>query len=284
MAPQAPLLLVDNKFDTISLYPLATLSVSSELTGREGFRVADGRRERSWWQGATSATGHFIAVDLGVGNTGNVDSVYFDRGHNLATRQVEIDYSDNGSAWTALVTLTFPAATVVGGDPTLTTLSQTEEGANYALFAAAAGAHRYWRILMLGTAFIPVVPGVILGMRTQLLSPWGWSNVKDEDAMNRTEIQEMSRSGYLGTDKRYAWRTIVIGLDKIGATDYDATIRTLRRQLFELDQPFVAVMDYGTRPERAWLYRWDGTQYSSAANRTLRSVQLRGREVGPLLR
>lgn len=281
MAPQTPLLLVDNKLDTVTLYPAATLSDSSELTGREAFRVADYRRERSWWQGATSTTGHFLATDLGTGNTGNVDSVCFDRGHNLAGRQVEIDYSDNGSAWTTLVTLTFPASTVVGGDPTLTTLSQTEEGAAYALFAAAGAAHRYWRILFLGSAFIPVVTGVILGQRTQLL---GFSRVRDEDAGMRTEIQDTSRAGYLGTDRRYAWRTFALDLNYIGAPEYDGTIRTLRRLLFELDQPWVGIMDYGTKPERGWLYRWDGTQFSAPMNRVYRGLQIRGREVGPLIR
>jgi hypothetical protein len=281
MASQPPLILVDNKFDVNSLYPLGTLTASSELTGREAYRVIDARRERSWWQGATSATGHFLAVDLGSGNTGNVDSVWFDRGHNLATRQVEVDYSDNGSAWTALVTLTFPAATVVGGDPTLTTLSQTEEGSNYALFTQAGAAHRYWRILFLGSAFQPIVLGVILGLRSQFL---GYSRVRDEDAGNRTEIQEMSRSGYLGTDRRYGWRTFALDLNYIGATEYDGTIRSLRRTLFELDQPFVGIINYGDKPERAWLYRWDGTQFSAPTNRVNRGLQIRGREVGPLLR
>lgn len=281
MASQPPLILVDNKLDINRLYPAGTLSASSFLTGREPFRVIDGRRERSWWQGATSATGHYLETDLGAGNTGNVDSIWWDRGHNLASRQVEIDYSDNGSAWTALATLTFPAATVVGGDPTLTTLSQTEEGSAYALFAAAGAAHRYWRILFLGSAFQPIVTGVILGLRSQFL---GFSRVRDEDAGNRTEIQETSKSGYLGTDTRYGWRTFALDVNKIGAPEYDGMIRSLRRTLFELDQPWFGMMNYGTNPERGWLYRWDGTQFSAPMQPFYRTVQIRGREVGPLLK
>lgn len=279
MAPQTPLLLVDNLFDTVNLYPAAALTTTSEVTGREGYRVADARRERSWWQTATSAANHNIKVDLGVGNTANVDSLWLDRGHNLAGQQVIVQYSDNGSSWTALATLTVPAAGVVGGDPT-TGFSQTEEGACYALFAAAAAAHRYW-LLNITPNMIPVIPGIIMGRRTQLLN---FSRVRDEDSMTRTEIQETSRSGYLGTDKRYSWRTVTIDLAYIGSADYDATMRTLRRQLFELDQAAFVAMEYGTKPERGWLYRWDGTRYSAPLTRVYRATQITLREVGPLLR
>lgn len=280
MPPTTPLIIADNLFD-FTLYPTATLTDSSELTGREAYRIIDARRERSWWQAATSATSHFVQVDLGAGIAANADAIWFDRGHNMAGRQIQIDYSDNGSAWTTLRTLTFPAAGVVGGDPTLTTMSATEEGVSWALFTAAAAAHRHWRFLLLGAAYQPVIPGVMLGVRAQLI---GYSRVKDEDSMNRTEVQEMSRAGYLGTDRRYAWRTVAIDLNYIGATEYDSTIRTLRRQLFELDQPFFCAMDYGTKPQWGWLYRWDGTRYSASQNRTYRANVITGREVGPLIR
>lgn len=282
MAPQTPLLLVDNLLDVNSLYVAGTLVASSSLTGREPYRVIDARRERSWWQTAGAATGPTLGVDLGAGNTANPDYLFLDRGHNLAGKTVWVQYSDDGITYTTLIALVVPAAGVIGGDPT-TGFTQTEEGACYALFAAAAAAHRYWLLVFHpGVSYQPVVTGAMLGKRTQLL---GYSRTRDEDAGNRTEIQEMSRAGYLGTDKRYGWRTFALDLNYIGATEYDATIRTVVRDwMFTRDQPFVGIIDYGTKPERAWLYRWDGTQFSAPMTRVTRGLQIRGREVGPFLR
>jgi hypothetical protein len=283
MAPQPPLLLVDNLFDVGSLYPAGSLRDSSELTGREAFRIIDARRERSWWQPASSIAANYVDVDLGAGNTGTIDYIWLDRGHqNLWGNHIEIHSSDVGTAGTyaQYANLTVPALGTVGGDPvTGSTFSVTEEGALYKLLSLSA-AHRFWRVLVTENV-VPSITGLMLGKRSQFL---GYSRVRDEDQGNRTEIQEMSRAGYLGTDRRYGWRTFALDLNYIGATEYDGTIRSLRRTLFELDQPFVGIINYGDKPERAWLYRWDGTQFSAPMNRTYRGVQIRGREVGPLIR
>lgn len=284
MAPQTPLLFVDNQFDTVNLYPTSTLATSSEITGREGFRVADARRERSWWQPASDGggvPGNWIAVAQGGAATVLPDYIWIDRGHNLWGRVVEISSSATLlGAQTTRFSALVPALGTVGGDPT-TGWCVTEEGAIYAFVNGVAAANA-WRVNPPYVAgFTAIIPGLMLGKRIQLAR---YSRIKDEDAGSRTEIQETSRAGYLGTDKRYGWRTLVLDLAHIGATEYDTMIRTLRRQLFEIDQPAVVIMDYGTRPERGWLYRYDGTRFSAPTNRVYRATQIPLREVGPALR
>lgn len=284
MAPQTPLLLVDNIFDQVNLYPGGAIAVSSEITGREGFRVADARRERSWWQPANDgggSPGNWIAASLPGGATIQPDFIWIDRGHNLWGHLLEVSSSPTiGGAQTTRFSRVVPVLGTVGGDPT-TGWCVTEEGAIYALANFVAPANS-WRVNPpFASGLVYIIPGLMLGKRTQLL---GFSRVKDEDAATRTEIQEVSRANYLGTDKRYAARTVTLDLAYIGATEYDGTIRTLRRQLFELDQPAVVCMDYGTHPERAWLYRYQGTQFSAPQTRVSRATQFTMREVGPLLR
>lgn len=277
MAPQPPLLLVDNLFDTITQYPLGTLTTSSERVGHEAFRVADYRRERTSWQAATVAANHWVQVDLGAGVARACDSLFIDRGHNLwGTGNVALQYSDTGSAWTNVAVLPVPVLGTLGGDPNVG-FSVTEEGALYVL--TAAGAHRWWRILVV-PSLAPVIPGLILGMRTQLIN---YSTTFDEDAGERTENTTTSTAGYRAADTTYSWRTSEVGLALIGATEYDNTIRALREKVFARNQPYVLCMDYGTRPERAWMYQLDGRSWGMAKKRVYREGRLRGREVGASL-
>jgi hypothetical protein len=279
MPPTTPLILAENFFDTTIFATSGSLTASSQLTGREVYRISDARRERSWWQAATTATNHGIAIDLGAGVSVAADYLWIDRGHNLWGHNATLQAGTDGVTFpTNIWNRAVPALGTLGGDPT-TGWSVTEEGALYTLFSGAP-AKRGWN-LVFPDSMQPVVPGAMLGRRAQLLR---YSRVKDEDAMSRTEVQETSRAGYLGTDRRYAWRTVTLDLIQIGASEYDAMIRTLRQQLFELDAAFVCAMDYGTKPERAWLYRWDGTRYSAATSRVNRATTITGREVGPLIR
>lgn len=280
MAPQTPLILCENFFDVVTFATSGSLTASSQITSREVYRIADARRDRSWWQAATSAANHGIAIDLGAGVSIAADYVWIDRGHNLWGHNVTLQAGTDGVTFpTNIFSRAVPVLGTLGGDPT-TTWCVTEEGALYTLFAGAP-AKRGWNLVFPDT-MQPIVPGAMLGRRAQLVL---FSRVKDEDGMNRTEIQETSRAGYLGTDRRYPWRTITIDLGKIGAADYDAQIRTLRTQLFELDAPWFCVMDYGTKPERGWLYRWDGTRYSAPlGTKTYRQNTITGREIGPLVR
>jgi hypothetical protein len=274
-----PLLLIENVFDTVSLFPTATLTTSSDIAGHEGFRVADYRRERTWWQPTTdgpTATGNYVLVDLGAGKSATPDYLWIDRGHNLAGKTVRVQGSPDNITYDAGISRVVPAVGTVGGDPT-SVLSITEEAAAYTFFAAQT-ARRYWRFSIDYVAsFIAIVPGIMVGKRTQLL---GYSRVFDEDAGERTEFTDTSRAGYRGTDRTYAWRRAMLDLGEIGSTEYDATIRTLRRQLFELNQPAFLCLQYDTKPERGWLFQYDGGTWGFPKNRTLRAGQIPLREVG----
>lgn len=271
--------MVDNYFDTMQSYPAAVLAVSAERVGHEAFRLADYRRERTSWEPATAAAGHYAAVDHGVGVTKAIDYVFLDRGHNLWGKTITLGYSTTGVApYTTFRTLTIPAEGTLGGDPTSLTMCVTEEGALWSIFTAAT-ARRAWNVAVVDN-MLPIVTGIMLGMRTQLL---GFSSVFDEDAGERTEVSMTSTAGYRGTDSTYSWRTLDLALSLIGATEYDGSIRTLRAQLFDRNQPAVIVMDYGTRPERAWMYQLDGKTWGMSKKRVYREGRIRLREIGQSL-
>jgi F5/8 type C domain len=279
MPPTAPLLLVDNVYDTVTLYPTGTVATSNERVGNEGYRVASYRRERASWQTSTTAASHWVQVDLGATVSRDTDFIVFDRGHNLWGRNVSVQYSADGITWSALRAFLLPAAGTLGGDPTTNTGAVTEEGAWWALFAPSGAPRRFWRVIFPDT-IAPIVTGLVLGLRSQLL---GFSNTFDEDAGERTEASSTSTAGYRASEKTYSWRTLELGLAYIGAVEYDATIRSLRGWLFDRNQPAVIFMDYGTRPERGWMYQYDGRAWAAAKTRVYRSGRFRFRELGASL-
>lgn len=280
---QTPLLLLDNLFDTIVQYPLATLSTTSEASGREAVRVADYRRERSWWQPAAAAANHNVTVDLGAGATANVDFLWLDRRHNLDGLAILVQYSDNGSAWTTHQSLTVPALDgsgnyVVGGDPT-SGFCVTEEGACYALFAAAAAAHRYWRFVVVPNV-TPQVPGIMLGSRSQLA---GYSSISDDDEGGRKGRSEESDAGYVATGRVYAWRTAQLSLTLIGDTEYDGKLRQIRRLMFEQGQPALLCLNYGFYASRMWLFQCADSKWSAPKKTVYRDWRMTLREVGAVV-
>lgn len=280
--PTTPLVLADNVFDTYNLYTAATMDAISFVAGRDPFHIADYRRDRSWWQPTTDGggTNPWVRVDLGAGITRAADFLFIDRGHNLWGRSVNLQGGDDGAAWPTSFTRTVPALGTVGGDPTTATMAVTEEGALYSLITAGTP-RRWWRITTTySAAFIPILTGVMAGLRNQLL---GYSTIFDEDASERTPPGDTSAAGYRGSNLLYSWRTCELGLKYIGATEYDTTIRTLRRLLFEKNQPFALFMDYLTNPERGWLFQYDGTTWGLPKTRVYREGRLRGREVGAAL-
>lgn len=278
MAPQTPVLFIDNFCDTVQQYTAGVLTPSSARVGYEADRVADYRRERTSWQG-TAATAHTFTVDLGVGVAKPADVMFFDRGHDLNGTTITLAYSDDGSAFTTVFSGVMPVAGTLGGDPT-TGFCITEEGAAYRFFTLT-GAHRYWRItLAQGSTFIPVVPGIIVGAKLQLSS---FSATFDEDKGERTQQSDTSKAGYRGTDTTYAWRQLDLDLRYINATEYDNSIRAARELLFKRNVPAVIVMDYGTHPERAWMYQYDGTSWAMPKSRVYRAGQFHFREVGASL-
>lgn len=278
-APQTPLILVDNVFDVINQYVSGVLSSSGEAANRSVRYIADYRRERDYWQAATSATNRYVRVDLGAGNTRAVDFVWIDRGHNLWNLDVGVETSDDNFA--ATVDQRFavvPAQGTVGGDP-LVGWCVTEEGALYRLFTATS-ARRYLQVRV-ATAAQPILTGVMVGARTQLA---GYSRKRDEDAGGRTERSQESDAGYLATDRVYDHRTCTLDLKTIGATEYDSKIRSLRTLLFARNQPAVVVIDYGTNPERAWLFQYSGRAWSFGMERVHRGGTIQLRELYPAIR
>jgi hypothetical protein len=277
--PNPPLLLVDNVFDAINLYPGAVITTSSEAVGHEGFRVADYRRDRTWWQAISDGHGsgdQWVGVALSA--SVSVDAILLDRGHNLAGKTLHIEVSATGAVWNTAATLNVPSS--VGGGVTAPSMCQTEEGAAWSLLPTL-GPSAWWRVSTPQIdGFVPLITGIILGARAQLL---GYSNTFDEDAGGRTQPSQQSTAGYRANDRTYSWRTVTLGLESIGATVYDAQMRTLRAQLFDLNQPFVCAMDYGTHPERAWMYTLDGTTWGMPKSRVYRSGRIVGREHMPRL-
>jgi hypothetical protein len=283
MTPQTPLLLLDNVFDVVSLYPNGVLTGDNETTGHEAFRAIDYRRDRSFYLASADANpnGNSIAVDLGAGNSRGQDFLFIDRGHNLWGKTITLEGGTDGVTWPVTQAFVVPAQGTVGGDPTWPNLSVTEEGALYSINSALLTAKRRWRLRVnYVAAFQPIIPGLMLGQKSQLL---GYSNIYDEDAGGRTESADISAAGNRGTAFTYSWRTAEIGLAYIGATEYDGTIRTLRQQLFKQNQPCVLVMDYGTYPERGWMFRYDGASWGVAKTKAYRSGRIRLRELGAVL-
>ncbi len=279
MASERPLLLVDNVFDATNLYPTAVLSSTGDAAGRSVRAVSDYRRERTFWQAATSAADRDVRVDLGSGNSRLVDSAWLDRGHNLWGLTVRVDASDasdfstgDGLQWVV------PAEGTVGGDPTAG-WCVTEEGALYTLFSGFS-ARRYFRVRVVSAAQ-PILTGVIVGARTQLAV---YSRQLDEDAGERNERMLDSDAMYSAVDRVYSRRTLNLDLAVIGASSYDAQIRSLRGWLFERNQPVFVVMNYGTKPERGWLYQYAGRSWSFGADRSHRKGSIPLRELGPLIR
>jgi hypothetical protein len=280
MPPTTPLLLFDNVFDSVVLQPGALVTASNEMAGREAFRVADYRRERTWWQPTTDGGGvdHWVRSQLPAAQS--VDYVVLDRGHNLYGKTLTLEGGPDGATWNVSQTLTVPAQGAVGGTPAAAAMAATEEGVAWTLFAPLAS-RLYWRLrIPYSASFIPVVTGLMVGLRTQLL---GYSNIFDEDASERTEVSETSKAGYRATDTTYSWRTCELGLELIGSTEYDNTIRAVKTALFDRNAPVMVFMDYGTRPERGWLFQYAGNAWNAPKTRVYRSARIRLRECGQRL-
>jgi hypothetical protein len=276
--PNQPLLLVDNVFDAIGLYPGAVVDATSEADGHEAFRVGDYRRDRTSWQAVNDGGGvdHRIRVQLPAAVS--ISAIFLDRGHNLAGKSIFIEGGPDGASWPTSIQCNVPSA--VGGTPSVPAMCQTEEGAAWSL-ADPTTARLWWSIrIPHATSFLPVVTGIVLGLRTQLVN---FSKTFDEDAGGRTQPTTQSTAGYRANDRTYSWRTVTLDLDLVGATEYDGTMRTLHAQLFDLNQPWVCVMDYGTHPERAWMYTLDATTWAMAKSRVYRSGRIVGREHMPRL-
>ncbi len=283
MAPQTPMLLVDNLCDRVTLYPSAVVTASSEVSGREVRRLSDYRRERTWWQPtddgvANSPQGNWIDIDLGSGNAGGVDYLWLDRGSpNIWNRTITIQMSDDHVTWPASKNLAIPDSAVLGGDPSSGTATITEDGEAYAIFAPLAP-RRYIRVFFpYASGFIPVVTGLMLGMRNQF---FGYSSTYNDDDGERTQNATTSDAGYRASARTYAWATATLTMKLIGDPEYDTVIREIKRKMFNLNQPAALVMNWGDYPERSLLHQLDGTKWAAPKTRTMRDLTIPLRECG----
>jgi hypothetical protein len=219
---------------------------------------------------------HWVRTHLLAAQT--VDAIWLDRGHNLAGRTIYLEGGNDGLTWPTVQSFVVPAG--VGGSITPPDMCGTEEGAAWTVYNSV-GPHAWWRLRVpYDAGFIPVIPGVIVGRRTHLLS---YSTVFDEDAGERTQLTQQSTAGYRAVDTTYSWRTAELGLAYIGAAEYDGMIRQLREALFSKNAAVMLCLDAGTHPERTWLFQYDGTTWGMAKSRVLRNGRIRLREVGASL-
>lgn len=286
MAPQTPMLLLDNVADRVTLYPSAVLTASSAISGREVRRLVDYRRELTWWQpiddgAANTPQGNWVLIDSGPGGASPVDFLWIDRFSNLFGTSVLVQMSDDGVTWPGSKTIVFPAATVVGGDPSSGTASVTEEGAAYAIFGELQ-ARRYKRVFFPYSAgFIPVVTGLMLGKRDQFL---GFPSSGTDDDKERTDATATSDAGYQSAAARYSWRVPSLAFKLVGRNEYDGRIRALTDTMFDFGQPAALVMNWGDYPERSVLVAFSGAKMSRTQDRTTRTITIPLREVGHVIR
>ena len=287
-ASAPPTVLIDNVYDRVNQYPTAVLSPNiGSAPNRPPSKVADYRRERTYWQGSTVAANHGVISDLGVGVTvTGLDTIFIDRGHNLWNKNVVTEGSSDGIAWThnsgtaTLVPALDAAGNFVpGGDPTVG-WAVTEEGAIYKFFAAAWPAKRIFRTYS-PDVWQPIFTGIILGKRLPLTS---YSRTLDEDAGGRKRNTDESEAGYVAASRVYAWREGMLDLGVIGATEYDAAVRLMRRSLFEKNTPAFVAWNYGRWPERAWVYTLNADRWSFPTNGVHRAGSVPLRELYPVIR
>jgi hypothetical protein len=234
--------------------------------------------------------GQWVQIDLGVGNSRAPDFLFVDRGHNLFGGVVALAGSDDAIYWPtdSIVARTVPAQGTTSGDPTLAVNPSsapcvTEDSSApsfYSLFTALP-ARRIWRFYAMPVRpSAPAVPGVIAGVRHQLAY---FSSTFDPDAGQRQEPTERSRTGWKATDTVYAYRRLELGLELIDSTYYDSIVRDLRRLLFAKNQPVVVAMDYGSYPERAWCYQYEGAAWNAPLEKALRKAKITLVELGAAL-
>lgn len=155
---------VENVF-SVRQFRAHLVTADQEDTGREAFRVADGRRSKlDFWAPTTPNVVHEVEVDSTVAGGISVEYFALDRGHNLDGKVVLLQRSTDGSIWTTIVTVTIPATP--GGQIADTNGCHTNEGAFLKTFTAST-AERYLRLRVnaMGAGLTPRVVGLWAGTR-----------------------------------------------------------------------------------------------------------------------
>jgi hypothetical protein len=235
-----PIWLVDNLFDE-SLYPDNILTATEAADGFPAFRVADGRRDETYWTGTTTNTEQRLTLQGGTSRPATM--VVIDRGHNLGGKTVHVEYSDNGSSWTTHVTVTIP--TTVGGLLSDTNGCLTAEGAWAKTFSSQ---NRLWwrlRIPAMGAGLIPQVTGLQIGLSFQQTRGLPFPYSDSENNLFRREVE--SAAGRIGRSYSYKRRkgTSVVRSDS--DAEYANTFGPQLEQVFrDKSAPAWLVLDPAT--------------------------------------
>ena len=230
-----PRFLVKNFFSR-RIYPAHVLLPSEELAGNEMSRIGNGNRDPlDFWTTTTAnleATGR---VDDAVSRA--ADMVVIDRGHNLASKQVVLERSANGTTWTTVVDVTIPSASAPGA------LSDANgvvnrEGAWLKTFASASD--RYWRLR---------IPAMGVGLKPQVVNAWldtSWAppyrDTPDAPDAHELGAQEITmQTGWIARSHIWVRRRGHIGL-RLEDSDYDVALEQIQYQ-FGINRPMWIVHD-----------------------------------------
>lgn len=200
-------MLVENFFNTL-MFTGHTVTGQEEATGKEAFRVGDGRRDAAdHWTPTTANVDRWVKVDCAIARPAN--GIFLDRGHNLDGETIVLARSPDDAVWTTVFTATLPTAAASGGDFDAANGIKTDEGAWAKRFASEN--FRYWRLTVnaMGAGLKPQIVGLWLGTTWepgQFERPLVDENT--EIMGNRTETE----LGWLGTTQRVRRRTGQIGL------------------------------------------------------------------------
>lgn len=163
----APLLLVENLFSTVQ-FPNHTVAANETASGREAFRVADGRRSSlDYWSPTTANAEAWIKVTMDRVRAFNC--IFLDRGHNLAGKTVALDSSfDDFTTYASPFSGVLPSAAAPGAI-TDSLGVRTEEGAwGYRLSAVRAAKYLRLRVPAMGAGLVPKVVGLWVGLALEL--------------------------------------------------------------------------------------------------------------------
>jgi hypothetical protein len=256
MAPQTPLLLVDNVFDTVQQYPTGTSRPTSERTGHEAWRVAT--------TGASGAPGrprrrgranHSVQVDLGAGVTRAVDSLFIDRGHNLWGKT-----SRSATPTTASRRSRRSARDGAGGGHARrrSDVHDVLRDRGGRLWASSPrAAPRALARLYVVESMAPVVPGSSSGCARSCSASRARSTRTPASAPRSSR-----RAGRLSRLRHDVLVAHARARARLHRRDrVRRAIRALRELLFKRTSPWVVLHGLRHAPERAWMYQYDGTTW-----------------------
>lgn len=211
-----PVVLVENHLSVVQ-FPLHTLVGNEEASGREAFRVADGRRSAlDFW--TTNTTNAEATLTWTMDRVRAWNMVALDRGHNLAGVRVIHEASDDNFATTQTVfDITLPSATAPGS-PDDARGVRTEEGAWLKRFPTRTAKYGRLRIPAMGSGLKPQVVGVWSGL-AYVPPELGLPHVPDQDEFTVEEM--LAPSGWRGRNLPAVVRAGTIGLKLTSQFEYE---------------------------------------------------------------